>query len=163
MEFNRILLLTFVLLGIQTLGIAQSKWSVLGAYETNYMGNNMIVHLNYTQDKHQIQVGPNYNLSDGFSNNPVVGIGISYFYKVLSSDKWEASIGVDYRRQKPIKIVNIQTILFANSVSYKVLPKLFLNTRLGYGVAAERAASQGSFTQSNNISGALSIGCVYQF
>ena len=140
----------------------RSKWSLLTAYEVNYTGNNAVLHAVYKPHKKQtIEVGLNYNFSDGFAANPVVGMGISYGYSVLQTANWEATIGADYRRQKPLAIVNIQTITYTTKVAYTINQRWSAFTRIGYGLAAERARSAGPFTQSNNITGSLSLGCVF--
>lgn len=139
-----------------------AKWSLLTAYEVNYTGNNAVLHAVYKPHKKQtIEVGLNYNFSDGFAANPVVGLGISYSYSVLQTANWEATIGVDYRRQKPIAIVNIQTITYTTQIAYTINKRWSAFSRIGYGLAAERARSAGPFTQSNNITGSLSLGCVF--
>jgi len=140
-----------------------SKWSLLTAYEVCYSGNNALLHAVYKPGKKQtIEAGVNYNFSDGFVANPVVGIGISYGYSLLKNAHWEATIGVDYRRQKPLAIVNIQTIAYTNKVAYTIDHNWSVFTRLGYGVAVERARSAGPFTQGNNSTGSFSLGCVFQ-
>jgi hypothetical protein len=136
------------------------KWAIVAGYETNYMGNNGIIHGRYTIKNHVLELGVNYNFSDGFSANPVIGIGAAYGYQLANTERWNVTTGIDYRRQKPLKIVNIQTIMYTNSVAYKIKPKLWAVTRLGYGLAAERAASAGSFSQNNSLAGNLTIGCV---
>lgn len=141
----------------------KSKWSLQMGFETNYTGNNGFLHAGYSIKKHKLEAGVNYNFSDGFAANPVLGIDLSYSYKVVESYRWSASIGLDYRRQKPLKIVNIQLLNYTTGVTYKWMPKLYLTSKLGYGLAAERAASAGSFAQSNNISGSFQFGCVYRF
>lgn len=140
-----------------------TKWSLLSGYEVNYMGNNAIVHAQYTTStKHILEAGINYNFSDGFAENPVIGLGFAYGYKVLQNKRWNAVVGVDYRRQKPLAIVNVQTLLYTTSLSYQVYEKWSVYSRVGYGMAAERARSAGAFSQSNNITGSLSLGCVFQ-
>jgi hypothetical protein len=165
MRKNRIFILCFTLV-ISLAGIAQSEsssWKLQAGYEVNYTGNNAVLHAEYALSKHRIGGGINYNFSDGFASNPVVGVGLSYGYVVLQSEKWQASLGIDYRRQKPLKIVNIQTLVLANSIEYKFTEHIGALSRIGYGVALERAASAGSFAQLNNISGLFLIGCVYSF
>lgn len=147
-------------------GIAQSEsssWKLQAGYEVNYTGHNTVLHAEYAINNHRIGGGVNYNFSDGFASNPVVGVGLSYGYVVLQNEKWQASLGIDYRRQKPLEIVNIQTLVLANSLEYKFTEHIGALSRIGYGVAIERAASAGSFAQLNNISGLFLIGCVYSF
>jgi hypothetical protein len=165
MRKNRIFTLCFTLV-ITLAGIAQSEsssWKLQVGYEVNYTGHNAVLHAEYALSKHRIGGGINYNFSDGFASNPVVGVGLSYGYVVLQNEKWQASLGVDYRRQKPLEIVNIQTLVLANSIEYKFTEHIGALSRIGYGAALERAASAGSFAQLNNISGLFLIGCVYSF
>jgi hypothetical protein len=165
MRKGRLVTLCFLLL-ITLIGIAQSEsseWKLQAGYEVNYTGHNAVLHAEYTLSKHRIGGGINYNFSDGFASNPVLGVGLSYGYVVLQSEKWQASLGIDYRRQKPLEIVNIQTLVLANSIEYKFTEHIGALSRIGYGVALERAASAGSFAQLNNISGLFLLGCVYSF
>ena len=162
---GRLLTLCFALV-ITLAGIAQSKsssWKLQAGYEVNYTGHNAVLHAEYALNKHRIGGGVSYNFSDGFATNPLVGVGLSYGYVVLLSEKWQASLGIDYRRQKPLEIVNIQTLVLANSIEYKFTEHIGALSRIGYGVALERAASAGSFAQLNNISGLFLLGCVYSF
>jgi hypothetical protein len=155
-----------IALVIALAGVAQgesSSWKLQAGYEVNYTGNNAVLHAEYAISNHRIGGGLNYNFSDGFTYNPVVGVGLSYGYVVLQNEKWQASLGIDYRRQKPLKIVNIQTLVLANSIEYKFTEHIGALSRIGYGVAVERAASAGSFAQLNNISGLFLVGCVYSF
>ncbi|MGB1039005.1 MAG: hypothetical protein ACPGYY_10195 [Bacteroidia bacterium] len=141
----------------------KSTWSISSGYETNYTGNNFSIHSNHILfDKHHLGYGVNYNTSDGFSFNPVLGLGLSYGYKVVESSNWSVLLGLEYRRQKPLKIVNIQLINYTTTVKYSLSEKWQLESKVGYGVAAERAASAGSFAQSNNISGMFYFGCGYR-
>ena len=165
MRKGRLVTLCFLLL-ITLIGIAQSEsseWKLQAGYEVNYTGHNAVLHAEYALSKHRIGGGINYNFSDGFASNPVVGVGLSYGYVVLQNKKWQASLGIDYRRQKPLEIVNIQTLVLANSIEYKFTEHIGALSRIGYGVALERAASAGSFAQLNNISGLFLLGCVYSF
>ncbi|MFT4598048.1 MAG: hypothetical protein ACJAR8_001568 [Bacteroidia bacterium] len=165
MRKNRIFILCFTLV-ISLAGIAQSEsssWKLQAGYEVNYTGQNAVLHAEYALSKHRIGGGINYNFSDGFASNPVVGVGLSYGYVVLQNKKWQASLGIDYRRQKPLEIVNIQSLVLANSIEYKFTEHIGALSRIGYGVALERAASAGSFVQLNNISGLFLLGCVYSF
>ncbi len=162
---DRLFILSITLLIAQA-GIAQSdstSWKLHAGYEMNYTGNNTVLQAEYAINNHRIGGGVNYNFSDGFTFNPVVGFGLSYGYVVLQSEKWQASLGIDYRRQKPLKIVNVQTLVLANSIEYKFTEHIGALSRIGYGVAVERAASAGSFAQLNNISGLFLVGCVYSF
>jgi hypothetical protein len=137
-------------------------WSLMMGFESNYTGNNALLHGSYLFQRSEIDAGLNYNLSDGFSANPVLGFGLGYQYKVVYNRKWSASIGLDYRRQKPLKIVNIQLLNYTTGVTYKFGEHFNIKSKLGYGLAAERAASAGSFAQSNTISGSFYLGCVYR-
>ena len=139
-----------------------NSWSVLTAYEANYTGTNGIVHVQYTRSIHQFEAGLNYNISDGFSDNQVLGIGLAYGFKIVNSEKWNVTSGINYRRQKPLAIVNIQILTYSQELAYKLNPKIALTSRLGYGVAAERAASAGNFSQNNNLTGSFTLGCVFQ-
>lgn len=140
-----------------------SKWSLLSGYEATYTGNNVILHAACLfANSHELEAGLNYNFSDGFAANPVLGLGISYGYGILNTRNWKATVGADYRRQKPLDIVNIQTIMYTTKVQYNWQPRWGIYTRLGYGAAVERARSSGSFTQQNSISGSFSAGCVYR-
>ncbi len=139
-----------------------SKWSLLTAYEVNYTGNNAVLHTVYKPHiKHTVEFGVNYNFSDGFAKNPLIGIGVSYGFSALQTASWDATLGMDYRRQKPLDIVNIQIITYTTKVAYIIGPKWSILTRLGYGLVLERARSAGPFTQSNNITGSSSLGCVF--
>jgi long-subunit fatty acid transport protein len=138
------------------------KWAMMGAYEVNYTGRNAILHAQYHINNHELEAGVNYNFSDGFSNNPVVGVGLSYSYVVLHNEHWSLAAGLHYRRQKPLAIVNIQTITYTNGLTYHWKPKIAFTARLGYGVVAERAASAGNFSQNNNLTGSFTLGCVYR-
>ena len=141
----------------------ESKWSTLAAYEVNYMGVNGIMHGVYSpNNKHDIEAGLSYNFSDGFSFNPVFGVGVSYNYNFINAEKWKSSVGADYRRQKPLSITNIQVLSYTTRAVYKVTSRYDAFIRLGYGVAMERSRSRGAFVQSNNITGSLSIGCVFR-
>ena len=140
-----------------------NSWSIMSGYEVNYTGNNGLLHGVYSFNKHNVDAGLNYNFSDGFTANPIIGIGIGYKYSVINNYKWTAAIGADYRRQKPLEIVNIQLLNYTTSVTYQWGKHFHINSKLGYGIAAERAASAGSFAQSNNISGSFFLGCVYRF
>lgn len=134
---------------------------IMAAYEVNYFGKNSLIHGRFVLKNHVLETGLNYNFSDGFSTNPVLGVGLYYGYQVISSDKWKAELGAEYRRQKPLTIVNIQTWCYTSTIQYIITNKVSTLTRLGYGVATERSASAGSFDQFNNITGSLSLGCVY--
>ena len=114
------------------------------------------------QKGHVFDLGLLYNLSDGFTNRPVPGVRLFYGYQILKSERWDVVTGLSYVREKPLKIVNIQMLNYATSTSLKLNEKLSFRTQIGYGVALERAASAGAFSQSNNISGALSLGCAYK-
>lgn len=139
------------------------KWSVLSGYEVTYTGNNAVLHAVYAPNaKHTLEAGFNYNFSDGFSANPVVGLGLSYGYTIINESKWKAAVGIDYRRQKPLAIVNIQSLMYTTRAQYNITDRWSVYSRLGYGLAAERARSAGSFSKSNNISGSFSLGCVFQ-
>lgn len=165
MRFRLFVILAFVLVYASSFAqyASPKKWSILTGYEVNYTGNNAVVHGVYLPAaRHTIEVGLSYNFSDGFATRHVIGLGVSYGYTIAEQGKWIAAIGVDYRRQKPLAIVNIQTITYTTRAQYQLNEKWSAYSRLGYGVAAERARSAGSFTQSNNITGSLSIGCVYQ-
>ena len=143
---------------------AQSKpfnKQILAGYEINYFGKNSFIHSRLLKNNHIIEMGINYNFSDGFSDNPVIGVGVYYGYQIISSKKWETSLGAEYRRQKPLKFVNIQTWCYTTSVQYNFKPKWSLLSRIGYGVATERSASDGSFDQFNNLTGSISLSCVY--
>lgn len=141
----------------------KKNWSISLGYEANYTGNNFGIHSNHVvYDKHHLGYGLNYNASDGFSFNPVLGLGLSYGYNVVQSEKWTALVGLEYRRQKPLKIVNIQLINYTTSLQYNVNRRLMLESKVGFGVAAERAASAGSFAQTNNVSGLFYLGCGYR-
>lgn len=140
-----------------------SKWSLLSGYEATYTGNNAVLHAAYiSRDNHVLEAGLNYNFSDGFASNPVIGFGMSYGYNILNYSKWQTSIGADYRRQKPVDIVNIQTLMYTTKVQFNWHPRWSIYTRIGYGVAVERARSSGSFTQQNSVSGSFSTGCAYR-
>jgi len=155
---------TLILVIISTLGYGQNsrEWSIWTGYETNYSGNNMFLHTRViVKEKHIVEGGLNYNLSDGYSSNPVIGVGLAYGYNIISSTKWVSTIGVEYRRQKPIPIVNVQTICYTSSLQYNIDSKFSMQTKIGYGLAAERNASAGNFSQFNNITGLFSLGCGY--
>ncbi len=130
-------------------------------YEINYFGKNGFLHGRFVKKNHVMEAGINYNFSDGFSDNPVLGVGVYYGYQISTSKKWSAALGLDYRRQKPLKIVNIQTWCYTTSIEYIHSKYWSLLSRIGYGVATERSASAGSFDQFNNLTGSLSISCVY--
>lgn len=164
MIYKRLFICTYILLVVLTHSYAQgvTKWSIHPAFEVNYSGYNSLINIAYTaKEKHVLEAGASYNMSDGFTANPTIGLNISYRYKILASDSWSAAMGIDYRRQKPLAIVNIQTLCYTTNVVYKATKSISIHTRLGYGVAAERARSAGSFTQSNNITGLFQIGCGY--
>ena len=130
-------------------------------YEINYFGINGFMHGRFIKKNHVMEAGINYNFSDGFSDNPVLGVGIYYGYQISTLKKWSTAIGLDYRRQKPLKIVNIQTWCYTTSVEYSHNKNWSLLSRIGYGVATERSASDGSFNQFNNLTGSLFLSCVY--
>lgn len=156
----------YAILHIVYLATAQkdtNSWHLQAGYEVNYTGHNTILHVEYALNNHLLGGGINYNLSDGFASNPVLGIGLSCGYIVVQNKKWQSSISVDYRRQKPLKIVNIQTVVLAQSVKYQINNHLGALSRIGYGFAAERTASAGSFAQFNNVSGLFTVACVYSF
>jgi hypothetical protein len=134
---------------------------LLTGYEINYFGKNVFVHGRFVKKNHVMEAGINYNFSDGFSDNPVLGVGVYYGYQISTSKKWSTALGIDYRRQKPLKIVNIQNWCYSTSVEYSHNKNWSLLSRIGYGVAIERSASAGSFDQFNNLTGSLSISCVY--
>lgn len=138
-------------------------YQLMTGYEINYFGKNGFVHGRLIKNNQIIETGINYNFSDGFSDNPVLGIGAYYGYQIMSTEKWKTALGAEYRRQKPLKIVNIQTWCYSTSITYKYNEQWSLLSRIGYGVATERSASAGSFDQFNNLTGSLSISCVYQF
>lgn len=161
---NKSLWISLVLLIMGTAAFCQNtpEYSFWSGYEANYSGNNVFIHTRIiTGENHVLEGGLNYNLSDGFSLNPVIGVGISYSYKILSRAKWASTIGVEYRRQKPLKIVNVQTLCYTSGLQYRINDKLKVQTKIGYGLAAERNASAGNFSQFNNISGLFSFGCGY--
>jgi long-subunit fatty acid transport protein len=164
MVFKRLFICACLLSVVMTYSYSQSvaKWSLYPALEVNYTGYNSLINLAYTvKEKHVLEAGASYNMSDGFTANPTIGINISYRYKILASDRWSAAMGIDYRRQKPLDIVNIQMLCYTLNMTYRATKSISIHTRLGYGVAAERARSAGSFTQSNNITGLFQIGCGY--
>jgi hypothetical protein len=138
----------------------QQKWALLAAYEANYTGQNSILHALYSKQKHQLEAGINYNFSDGFAANPVIGLGFGYGYTILQDSHWTLRSGVGYRRQKPLTIVNIQILTYTQTMEYRLSKRLSAASKLSYGVAAERAASAGSFVQQNNITGSFTLGCV---
>ncbi|HBN02687.1 MAG TPA: hypothetical protein DD396_01440 [Bacteroidetes bacterium] len=158
------LILSIFILGLRWSSCAQDipqQWAILTSYEANYTGTNAIIHGLYIKNHHQLEAGLNYNFSDGFSNNPVIGIGLAYGFEILTNDKWSITSGINYRRQKPLAIVNIQILTYTQGLAYKLNPKLAITSRLGYGVAVERAASAGNFSQNNNITGSFTLGCVF--
>jgi hypothetical protein len=164
MGYKRLSIFICLLLLVMTFSYAQGmrKWSIHPAFEVNYTGYNSFVNLAYTaKENHVLEAGVSYNMSDGFTTNPTLGLNISYRYKILNSDRWSAAIGADYRRQKPLAIVNIQTLCYTTNMTFRATKSISIHTRLGYGVAAERARSAGSFSQSNNITGLCQIGCGY--
>jgi len=59
-----------------------------------------------------------------------------------------------------LAIVNIQILTYTQGLVYNLNPKLAVTSRLGYGVAVERAASAGNFSQNNNVTGSFALGCV---
>ena len=156
-------LIPLIILGLCHNSCAQDKpkkLAVVTAYEASYTGTNGIIHAQYTKKQHQFEAGLNYNFSDGFSNNPVLGIGMAYGLEILTNDKWSVTAGINYRRQKPLAIVNIQILTYTQGLVYNLNPKLAVTSRLGYGVAVERAASAGNFSQNNNVTGSFALGCV---
>jgi hypothetical protein len=158
------LLIIFILSIMSILSSAQDQpfqKQILAGYEINYFGKNSFVHGRFLKNNHIIETGINYNFSDGFSDDPVIGIGLYYGYQVITSKKWKTFLGAEYRRQKPLKIVNIQTLCYTTSVQYNYKPNWSLLSRIGYGVATERSASDGSFDQFNNLTGSISLSCVY--
>jgi len=157
----------FFILGVLSYPICaqngKPSFSILGGYEINYFGKNGLIHPRFEHKNNILEFGTNYNFSDGFSNNPVLGIGIYYGYKLAEKNKWSAELGIEYRRQKPLRIVNIQTICYTSSMVYSINENWRAISRIGYGVATERSASAGSFDQFNNITGSVSILCAYIF
>ena len=141
----------------------KADWSALVGYGLSYSGTNVHAEARRVGQKgHVFDLGLLYNLSDGFTNRPVPGVRLFYGYQILKSERWDVVTGLSYVREKPLKIVNIQMLNYATSTSLKLNEKLSFRTQIGYGVALERAASAGAFSQSNNISGALSLGCAYK-
>lgn len=138
-------------------------YQLMTGYEINYFGKNGFINGRIIKNNHIIETGINYNFSDGFSDNPVLGIAAYYGYQIMSIKKWKTVLGADYRRQKPLKIVNIQTWCYSTSIIYEYNEQWSLLSRIGYGVAIERSASAGSFDQFNNLTGSILISCVYQF
>lgn len=157
--FNLILCLISIFLSAQDKHINRQ---LITGYEVNYFGKNGFVHGRFLKNNHILETGINYNFSDGFSDDPVIGIGIYYGYQIITSKKWQTALGAEYRRQKPLKIVNIQTWCYTTSVQYNYNSHWSLLSRVGYGVATERSASAGSFDQFNNLTGSVSLSCVYQ-
>ena len=103
-------LIPLIIIGLRHNSCAQDKpkkWAVVTAYEASYTGTNGIIHAQYTKKQHQFEAGLNYNFSDGFSNNPVFGIGMAYGLEILTNDKWSVTAGINYRRQKPLAIVKL--------------------------------------------------------
>lgn len=140
----------------------QNSWIPTAGYEANYSGNNIFLRgLYITSTKHNLMVGLSYNYSDGFSNNPVVGIDLGYGYTVVENDNWQSTIGVDYRRQKPISNINVQTICLSQTLSFHIAENWIAQSKIGYGIAVERNASAGQFSQFNNLTGLFSLGCGY--
>ena len=141
----------------------KADWSALVGCGISYTGYNVHAEARRVGQKgHVLDFGLLYNLSDGYTNRPVPGVRLFYGYQILKSERWDVVTGLSYVREKPLKIVNIQMLNYATSTSFNLNEKLTLRTQIGYGVALERAASAGAFSQSNNISGTLSLGCVYQ-
>lgn len=166
MLYKYALLLAY--LGLYTTAIAQNsekkKWSVMAGYEVNFMGNNALIHLqHFRKEVHLLEGGVSYNLSDGFADRPVLGLDIGYGYRLLSKDKWSMYTGVDYRLQRPISILNIQTITYTQSIQYRPIARVQATARVGYGVATARARSAGTFTQTNSPTGSLLLSCGYLF
>jgi hypothetical protein len=161
---SKLWLIAYLMVGLYHGTCAQEKpkkWAVLTAYEANYTGTNGIIHAQYTKNNNQLEAGLNYNFSDGFSTSPVLGIGLAYGFEILRNDKFSITSGINYRRQKPLAIVNIQILTYTQGLVYKLSPKIAVTSRLGYGVAAERAASAGNFSQNNNLTGSFTLGCVF--
>ena len=58
------------------------------------------------------------------------------------------------------KVYPHDTTAYTQGLVYNLNPKLAVTSRLGYGVAVERAASAGNFSQNNNVTGSFALGCV---
>ena len=159
-RYSLVLMLLIMCLNLS----AQDKsLGLRGAIETNYTGINTALTGVYQFNNHAIELGVNYNLSDGFSNSPVIGQSVSYHYKVAERNNLSSSIGLEYRRQKPIKIVNIQLVMISMGMEYRFTDHILAHSKLGYGLASERALSAQSFSQSNILTGFIQLGCGYQF
>ncbi|NNJ54590.1 MAG: hypothetical protein HKP14_00580 [Bacteroidia bacterium] len=144
--------------------VAQDKsFGLRTGLETNYTGINALLNGVYEINNHTLELGINYNLVDGFSNSPVIGQNFSYSYTLAKRNKLSTFIGFEYRRQKPIKIVNVQLIMYSMGMEYKFTEHITAHSKVGYGVAAERALSSQSFSQSNILTGYFQLGCGYQF
>lgn len=160
------LFLIIIILGAALFSCAQetvSGWSIISGYEANYFGNNVNLQTRYTiKNKHLLDAGLAYNISDGFANNPVLGLDLDYAYKVVNENKLSSSLGISYRRQKPLEIVNIQLINLTHAIQYKFTKNFSVLSTMGYGVAVERSASSRQFSQFNSLSGSFSLRCVYQ-
>ena len=53
--------------------------------EINYFGKNGFLHGRFVKKNHVMEAGINYNFSDGFSDNPVLGVGVYYGYQISTS------------------------------------------------------------------------------
>ena len=142
----------------------EHQWNVISGFEVNYTGNNTFLRIQHIGKKnHLLEAGVSYNVSDGFADRTVLGIDLGYGYRLLTKEKWSLFTGVDYRLQRPIKILNIQTLTYTNTLNYFLLPQVMASVRLGYGVATARARSAGVFTQTNSPTGSLMLSCGYLF
>ena len=151
-----------VILGVHVK--AQDKsFGLRAALETNYTGINTSLNGVYKFNHHSLELGFSYNFSDGFSNNPVIGQNLSYHFTLAERNKMSSTIGLEYRRQKLIKIVNVQLIMISMGLEYQFTDHILAHSKLGYGIASERALSSQSFSQSNILTGFIQLGCGYHF
>jgi long-subunit fatty acid transport protein len=131
--------------------------------ELNYTGYNTQLDFLTVIKSHQIGIEMHYNLSDGYLTNPVIGHGINYGYVILNNDRWQASIGLDYKRQKPLEHLIIHVVNYGLGAGYKITEHLSITNTIGYGTAVELVRLNGQTKKSNNISGSLQLGCAYFF
>ncbi len=139
------------------------EFAAAASMEVNYSGYVTQLEAQASKDKHQIELGLLYNLSDGYINNSVVGQTIAYRYSVLKSQKWQASTGFSYKRQTPLSSLTLHLINYELGVEFKLTDRLFLSNHVGYGLALESVKRNGAQFSANNVSGLFNIKCGYQF
>jgi len=161
--FPKILSLMLLLFCKQSFAQKHLDISVGTSLETNYTGYNISLNSTFVYSKNSIGLGVNYNLSDGFINNPVIGFEFDYKYKIVDNKKWSSWVGGDYFHQKPINNLNIDALFYTFTQKLNLLNNFFLVNHLGYGVAIESTKLSGRKVTSNSITGLFNVGCEYQF